>query len=104
MHWDERPHFGHKKPRSPGKANGPFPKESPHERRLAGERQRQILEKELATEHELLALAKRELAEQYANANNGNQSTEALRPYVDNVELHEKNIAALRRELSRLYR
>jgi hypothetical protein len=91
-------------PRAFGTGPGAFPKESPQERSLAGERQREILEKELATEQELLALAKRDLAEQQATIANddGNRSTARLRPYMDNVELHENNVAALRRELSRL--
>lgn len=93
-------------PRAYGKTPGAFPRESQRERSLAGERRREILEKELATEQELLALAKRELAEQAAGgaADGAAVSPERLRPYMDNVELHEKNVSALRLELSRVHR
>src|SRR5512138_2421322 len=43
---------------------GDFPKETPAERASARERQREILEKELATEQAALAKAKQQLAEQ----------------------------------------
>lgn len=68
----------------PGSPGG-FPKESLAERASAKERQRDILEKELAVEEELLAQARR-------------------RSLPDNAELHERNIAALRRELDQVNR
>jgi len=62
-----------------------FPKETPADRQSAKGRQRVILEKELFAEQEALAKAQ-----------------QGLQPYKDNVETHEKNIEALRRELSNL--
>jgi hypothetical protein len=90
------------------RAPGAFPKESPDARANARERQREILEKELAAESELLARARKELAEQESvrsgDERNYARVLERLQPYNERVELHEKNIQALRRELANLYR
>lgn len=69
----------------PPAAQPGFPKESPGERASAKLRQRDILQKELQVEEDLLAKARRDGA-------------------VGDIELHEKNIAALRRELANLER
>lgn len=87
---------------------GDFPKESPADRASARERQREILEKELATEQAGLAKAKQTLAEQ-EQIRNGDERNyarvlERLQPYKDSIETHEKNIEALKRELANLYR
>src|SRR6267142_3428184 len=50
-------------------SRGEFPKESPSDRASAKERQRDILEKELATEQDLLAKARKDLTEQEAVRN-----------------------------------
>jgi hypothetical protein len=80
-----------------------FPKESPAAQASAKERQREILEKELAAEQELLARAKQELADQEAVRNGDERNfarvQERLQPYKDTVDLHEKNVEALKREL-----
>jgi hypothetical protein len=85
-----------------------FPKESPQARETAKERQRTILEKELATEQQLLEKAKQALAEQESirtgDERNYARVLERLQPFKDNVELHTKNIEALRRELANLNR
>ena len=85
-----------------------FPKESPSERASARERQREILEKELANEQTALAKAKEDLAAQEAvrsgEERNYARVEERLQPYKDTVETHEKNIEALRRELNNLYK
>ena len=87
---------------------GEFPKESASERMSARERQRDILEKELATEQAALGKAKEELAAQEAvrsgDERNYARVLERLQPYKDTVETHEKNVEALRRELNNLYR
>jgi uncharacterized protein DUF4124 len=87
---------------------GDFPKESASDRASARERQREILEQELASEQTALAKAKQELAAQEAvrsgDERNYARVEERLRPYKDTVETHEKNIEALRRELNNLYR
>jgi hypothetical protein len=93
--------------RQQGSAGGP-PKESPSTRASARERQREILESELRAEEGLLVEAKKSLAEQEAirtgDERNYARVEERLQPFKDTIELHEKNIAALRRELGNLYR
>jgi|SRR6266850_1177417 len=88
--------------------SGNFPKESASQRANARERQREVLEKELATEQTALAKAKQDLAAQEAvrtgDERNYARVQERLQPYKDSVETHEKNVEALRRELSNLYR
>lgn len=85
-----------------------FPKETATDRANAKERQREILEKELATEEQLLARARAELAAQESvrlgDERNYARVLERLQPYKDSVQTHEKNIEALRRELANLYR
>jgi hypothetical protein len=86
----------------PPKVSG-FPKESSSERASAKGRQRDILEQELATEEGLLAQAKQALSEQ-ESVRNGDERNyarvlERLQPFKDNVDLHQKNIEALKREL-----
>ncbi len=85
-----------------------FPKESPADRASAKAKQRETLERELAQEQQMLADARRKLAEQEAirtgDERNYAKVLERLRPYKDAVEVHEKNVDALRREISRLGR
>ena len=87
-------------------APGKFPRETYAERAMAKDRQREILESELASEQKLLARAKQELAEQESvrtgDERNYARVLERLQPYKDSVDLHEKNIDALRRELGNL--
>ncbi len=84
------------------------PKEDSSTRASARERQRQILQKELADEQELLAKAKTELAEQESTRNGDERNyarvLERIKPYQDSVETHEKNVDSLKRELNNLYR
>ena len=83
-----------------------FPKESPGDRAKAQSRQREILENELAQEQASLAKARQELAAQESvrsgDERNYARVEERLRPFKDSVETHEKNIEALKRELSNL--
>ena len=67
---------------------------------------RRILDQELSTEQRSLDAARRELDEQ-ASARNGAdrnsaRAAERLQPFRDKVQLHERNIEALRREISNL--
>jgi hypothetical protein len=82
-----------------------FPKESASTRATAKERQRDILEKELADEQERLAQAKQELAQQEsvrtADGSSYAKDQDRLQKFRDNVDLHQKNIEALKRELAR---
>ena len=85
-----------------------FPKETPTDRLKGREKQRAILEGELSQEEQLLAQAKRELAQQESTRSGDERNyakvLERLQKYRDNVEVHEKNVEALKRELSNLYR
>jgi hypothetical protein len=85
-----------------------FPKETPVERATGRDRQRLILENELTAEQTALAKAREELAaqEQTRSGDERNYARvlERLQPYKDSIETHEKNIEALKRELSNLYR
>ena len=85
-----------------------FPKESAGERANRSATSREILEGELAKEQELHGQAKKELAAQESvrtgDERNFQRVLDRLQKYKDNVELHEKNIEALKRELSRLGR
>jgi hypothetical protein len=91
---------------APRAAPGKFPRETPADRVAAKGRQREILESELATEQQLLDKARKDLAEQEAlrtgEERNYARVQERLQPFKDSVDLHEKNIDALRRELGNL--
>jgi hypothetical protein len=81
-----------------------FPRESTADRASARDRQRDILEKELATEQAALAKAQQDLAAQEAvrsgDERNYARVEERLQPFKDSVETHQKNIEALRREIA----
>lgn len=85
-----------------------FPRESAGERANAKGRQREILERELASEQADLTKARQALAEQEAvrtgDERNYAKLLERLQPFKDRVETHEKNVEALRRELSNIDR
>ena len=85
-----------------------FPKESSSDRLAAKDKQRQTLERELGQEEALLADARRKLADQEqirtGDEKNYARVLERLQPYKDAVEVHNKNIEALKRELANLYR
>jgi len=87
---------------------GTYPREDQAARAAAKERQREILEKELANEEEMLGKAKAALAEQESirtgNERNYARVLQRLKPYQDDVETHEKNVEALKRELQNLRR
>lgn len=90
------------------KSRDAFPRESAKDRSSALERQREILEKELAAEEQDLVKARQALAEQesvrYGDERNYTRVLERLQPFKDRIETHEKNIDALRRELANLGR
>ena len=89
-------------------APGSFPKEDSQARASARERQREILERELEKEQALLAQSRKELEEQesvrYGDERNYARVLERLQKYKDAVEVHEKNVESLRRELTNLFR
>jgi hypothetical protein len=85
-----------------------FPKEDSQSRASAKERQREILERELKQEESNLEQARKQLEEQesvrYGDERNYARVLERLQKYKDAVDVHEKNIESLRRELTNLYR
>lgn len=90
------------------KAPAGFPRESASDRAAAKSKQRDTLERELKQEESMLADAKRKLSEQEAirtgNEKNYARVLERLKPYKDAIEVHEKNVEALKRELNNLSR
>ncbi len=67
---------------------------------------RRILEEELNSEQKSLEVARKELEDQesvrYGNERNYQKVLDRVQPYKDKVQLHERNIEALRREISNL--
>ena len=95
-------------PRQSRASPGEFPRESANDRASAKGRQREILQKELASEQADLERARQALAEQEAvrsgDERNYAKVLERLQPFKDRVETHEKNVEALRRELANIDR
>jgi uncharacterized protein YfaQ (DUF2300 family) len=91
-------------PPRPAGAPASFPRESAADRASAKDRQRAILEQELASEQADLAKAKQALAEQESvregDERNYARVLERLQPFKDRVDTHEKNVEALKRELA----
>jgi hypothetical protein len=91
-----------------GEGAGTFPRESSDQRASAKDRQREILQKELATEQDALNRARQELAQAESIREGGERNyarvQERLQPLKESVETHEKNIQALQRELGNLNR
>lgn len=83
-----------------------FPKVDEGTQRTRDNDRRKILEGELAAEQNNLAQAKKELSEQ-ENTRNGNErnyqkALDRIQPYKDKVALHERNIEAIEKEISKL--
>lgn len=92
------------KPAAPAASSATFPKvDAPTQQQRDADRRR-ILEAELASEQKLLEQARRELAEQEAvrlgSERNYQRVLDRLEPFQKRVQLHETNIANLRKELS----
>lgn len=85
-----------------------FPRETPADRVSSKAKQKDTIEKELTQEESMLADARKKLAEQEAirtgDEKNYSKVIERLKPYKDTVEVHEKNVEALKRELTNLSR
>jgi septal ring factor EnvC (AmiA/AmiB activator) len=85
-----------------------FPKESASDRASSKVKQRDTIERELSQEQSMLTDARKKLAEQESirsgDEKNYARVLERLKPYQDTVEVHEKNVEALKRELGNLSR
>ena len=85
-----------------------FPKESASDRLASRAKQRETIERELNQEEGMLSDARKKLSEQEGvrsgDEKNYARVLERLKPYQDTVEVHEKNVEALRRELNNLSR
>jgi hypothetical protein len=83
-----------------------FPRIEPGTQKTRDNDRRRILEEELATEQRALDDAKKELAEQEGQRSgderNYQRVLDRLQPYKDRVQLHERNIDALHREIANL--
>ena len=78
-----------------------FPRIDSGTQRARDTDRRRILEQELTTEQQGLDAARRELDEQAAR-NGGDRNSVRAQPLRDKVQLHERNVEALRREISNL--
>ena len=85
-----------------------FPRETAADRVASKAKQKDTLEKELTQEESMLADARKKLSEQEATRSGDEKNyakvLERLKPYQDTVEVHEKNVEALKRELTNLSR
>ncbi|HRE17457.1 MAG TPA: DUF4124 domain-containing protein [Rhodocyclaceae bacterium] len=95
-----------KAPRAPSAAANPtpssFPKVAEDQQKARDNDRKRILEQELAGEQKNLDQAKRELAEQEAlkpATEDRQRGIDRLQPYKDRVAQHERNIAAINKEL-----
>lgn len=83
-----------------------FPKVSSEAQKNRDGDRRRILEDELANERKNLDAAKRTLAEQEAIREGGEKNyqrvLDRLKPHQDKVQLHERNIEALQKEIGNL--
>ena len=83
-----------------------FPRVDKDTQKSRDDGRRRILEDELSTEEKGLSDAKAKLAEQEgvrnADEKNYQRVLDRLKPYQDAVDRHERNVAALKRELSAL--
>ena len=96
-----------RRPPSPSAAgSNDFPRIAPDTQRARDATRRQILQNELDTEEKSLAEAQAALAEQEAirhgDERNYQRVLDRLQPFKDRVELHQRNIQALQREIRTL--
>ena len=96
-----------RRPASPSAAgSSDFPRIAPDTQRARDATRRQILQSELDTEEKSLAEAQAALAEQEAirhgDERNYQRVLDRLQPFKDRVELHQRNIQALQREIRTL--
>lgn len=94
------------KPKATGATPAGFPRVDGETQRKRDDTRRQVLEDELAAEEKQLAEARKALAEGEAvrlgDERNYQKYLDRIQGLKDNVTLHEKNVAALKKELSGL--
>lgn len=94
------------KPAAKGGTPASFPKVDAQTQQQRDVERRKILEQELANEQKLLEQARKELAEQESIRTGGERNyqrvLDRLEPFQKRVQLHESNIANLKKELSGL--
>jgi septal ring factor EnvC (AmiA/AmiB activator) len=94
------------KPPAAAAAPPNFPKVERDTQKARDDGRRKILEDELAAEQQGLADAKAKLTEQesqrFGDEKNYQRMLDRLKPFQDEVERHERNIAALNKELANL--
>jgi hypothetical protein len=94
------------KPRASAPTPEGFPKVSSETQKNRDGDRRRILDEELAAERRNLDDAKRALAEQEAQREGGEKNyqrvLDRLKPYQDKVQLHERNIEALQKEIGNI--
>ncbi len=85
---------------------GNFPKVDEQMQKRRDEERRRILEEELAAEQRQAEAARKELVAQestrYGDEQNYQRFADRVQPYRDKVSTHERNIEALRQELSNM--
>jgi len=95
-------------PAAKTKSPANFPRETTADRASSKAKQKETIEKELTQEEAMLADARKKLSEQEAirtgDEKNYAKALERIQPYKDTVEVHEKNVEALKRELANLSR
>lgn len=93
-------------PRTSNPAAIGFPQVSPADQRNRDQSRRQVLESEMASEQAALQAAEAALAEQEAvrlgDERNYQKVLDRLQPFRDRVDVHKRNIDALRREIGGL--
>jgi len=93
-------------PRATAASPASFPKVDKDTQKARDDNRRRILEEELSAEEKSLVDAKTQLTEQEGLRNGDEQNyqrvLDRLKPYQETVERHERNIAALKKELSSL--
>ncbi|HTP62336.1 MAG TPA: hypothetical protein VMJ14_09670 [Burkholderiales bacterium] len=95
-------------PAAKTKSPANFPRETAADRASSKVKQKETIEKELTQEEAMLADARKKLSEQEAirtgDERNYAKALERIQPYKDTVEVHEKNVEALKREIANLSR
>lgn len=88
----------------PAVDSGSFPKVSAEAQRGRDGERRKILEQELLGEEKSLEEARKALAEQesvrYGDERNYQKVLDRLQPYKDKLELHQRNVEALKKEIA----